>query len=127
VQQRLLDHCVRHVRGRRQFGKRLADFQSVANRVVDMKLRLESGRLLLYRACWAMDNAQPSTLWTALSKIVVSEGAVASATDAIGLFGGQGYMRDRGVEVALRDAVGGTIFSGTSDIQRQLAAVELGL
>ncbi|SFW75469.1 acyl-CoA dehydrogenase family protein [Amycolatopsis australiensis] len=127
VQDRLLDRCLAHVRDRRQFGKRLAEFQSVSNRVVEMKLRAESARLLLYRACWALDEGEDATLFAALSKLAVSEGTVASATDAVQLFGSRGYLREHGVEAALRDAIGGTIFSGASDVQRQLVAMELGL
>ncbi|WFB11175.1 acyl-CoA dehydrogenase family protein [Streptomyces sp. LX-29] len=128
VQQRLLDRCVEHVRRRRQSGRPLAEFQSVANRVVDMKLRLESGRLLLYRACDALDrDDQDAALWVSLSKLAVSEAAVASALDAVQLLGGRGYLRDEGIEAALRDAVPTTIFSGTSEIQRQLIARAMGL
>ncbi|GAB3152865.1 acyl-CoA dehydrogenase family protein [Amycolatopsis sp. NPDC004378] len=127
VQDRLIARCRDHVRGRRQFGKRLAEFQSVSNRVVEMKLRAESARLLLYRACWALDAGEDATLFAALSKLAVSEGTVASATDAVQLFGSRGYLREHGVEAALRDAIGGTIFSGASDVQRQLVAMELGL
>jgi alkylation response protein AidB-like acyl-CoA dehydrogenase len=127
VQEELIDRVVAHVRERRQFGRPLADFQSVSNRVVEMKLRLESGRLLLYRACWELDRDGTSVLSSALSKLAVSEGALASAIDAVQLFGGLGYLRETGVEAAVRDAIGGTIFSGTSDIQRRLVAAELGL
>jgi alkylation response protein AidB-like acyl-CoA dehydrogenase len=127
VQDRLITRCIEHVRNRRQFGQRLSEFQSVTNRIVEMTLRLESARLLLYRACWALDADEPATLHAALSKLAVSEGTVASATDAIALFGSRGYLRDWGIEAALRDAVGGTIFSGASDVQRQLVAMELGL
>ncbi|HET8660525.1 MAG TPA: acyl-CoA dehydrogenase family protein [Micromonosporaceae bacterium] len=124
---RLLDRCVEHARSRRQFGRRIGDFQSVANRIVAMKLRVDSARLLLYRACWEMDQGRESELSIALSKLAVSEGAVASALDAVALFGGNGYLRDHGIEAFLRDAVPSTIFSGTSDIQRILVARELGL
>ncbi|GLW75448.1 acyl-CoA dehydrogenase [Kitasatospora phosalacinea] len=127
VQDELVDRAVAHARRRRQFGKRLAEFQSVSDRIVDMKLRVEGARLLLYRACWAIDTGERAVLASALSKLAASQAAVASATDAVLLFGGRGYTREEGVEAALRDAVGGLIFSGTSDIQRQLAAVELGL
>ncbi|MEV4636644.1 acyl-CoA dehydrogenase family protein [Actinoplanes sp. NPDC049548] len=127
LQEALVERVVAHVRQRRQFGRRLADFQAVSHRIVDMKLRLESGRLLLYRACWAMDTDEHPVLFSALSKLAVSESALASAVDAVKLLGGQGYLREGGVEAALRDAMGATIFSGTSDIQRQLVAVELGL
>jgi alkylation response protein AidB-like acyl-CoA dehydrogenase len=127
VQQRLLDRCVAHVRQRRQFGRRLGYFQSVANRVVDMKLRLDSGRLLLHRACWQWDRGEDAGLATALAKLAVSEAAVASAQDAIQLFGARGYLHGEGIEAALRDAVPATIFSGTSEIQRTIVAKELGL
>jgi alkylation response protein AidB-like acyl-CoA dehydrogenase len=124
---RVLERCVAHVRNRRQFGHRIAEFQSVANRVVDMKLRAESGRLLLYRACWELDRGNGAALEVALAKLAVSEGVLASALDAVRVFGGQGYQREHGIETVLRDAVPATIFSGTSDIQRVLIARELGL
>ncbi|KRV49593.1 acyl-CoA dehydrogenase [Wenjunlia vitaminophila] len=124
---RVIESCIAHVRGRRQFGKRLSEFQAVSHRIADMKLRLESARLLLYRACWEMDQGAPATLSIALSKLAVSEGVLASALDAVRIFGGRGYQRDHGIEAALRDAVPSVIFSGTSDIQRELIARELGL
>jgi len=125
---RLLDQCVAHVRERRQFDRPLASFESVSDRVADMKLRLESARLLLYRACWEKDQGlSRSALSTALSKLAVSEGALANAVDAVRLFGGRGYLRADGIEAALRDSVPSVIFSGTSDIQRRIVARELGL
>ncbi|TDV52022.1 acyl-CoA dehydrogenase family protein [Actinophytocola oryzae] len=127
VQDRLLDLCVRHARRRRQFGQRIGDFQSVSNRIVEMKLRLESARLLLYRACWEHDRGDHAVLSVALSKLAVSEGVVASALDAVQVFGGRGYLQEDGIEAVLRDALPSRIFSGTSEIQRQLVARELGL
>nr|WP_281369130.1 acyl-CoA dehydrogenase [Phytohabitans rumicis] len=124
---RLLDRCVEHARTRRQFGRRIGDFQSVANRVVDIKMRTESARLLLYKACWEMDQGRGGELSVALSKLAVSEAAVASALDAVRIFGGHGYLREYGIETLLRDTVPSTVFSGTSDIQRLLIARELGL
>ncbi|MCI3271292.1 acyl-CoA dehydrogenase family protein [Streptomyces cylindrosporus] len=124
---RLLEQCVAHARQRRQFGRRIGEFQSVSNRIADIKVRLEGARLLLYRACWSMDQGEPSVLEIALSKLAVSEGVLASAADAVRIFGGRGYLREDGIEAALRDAVPSTIFSGTSDIQRQLIVKEIGL
>ncbi|MEE1931076.1 acyl-CoA dehydrogenase family protein [Streptomyces sp. TRM 70351] len=124
---RLIEVCTRQVRERRQFGKRIADFQAVSHRLADMALRTEAARLLLYRACWEMDEGRPATLSIALSKLAVSEGVLSTALDAVRLFGGRGYLRADGIEAALRDAVPSVIFSGTSDIQRQLIARELGL
>ncbi|MEU4657394.1 acyl-CoA dehydrogenase family protein [Streptomyces sp. NPDC023723] len=126
-QERLIRHCVRHARQRRQSGKRLADLPPVADRLADMKLRLESGRLLLYRACAEIDAGGDPGLWVALAKLAVSEAAVATALDASRIFGGRAFLTEYGIEEHLRDAVPATTFSGTSDIQRQLIAREMGL
>jgi alkylation response protein AidB-like acyl-CoA dehydrogenase len=124
---RVLDQAIAHAKSRKQGGHRLAEFQAVSHRIAEMKLRLESARLLLYRACWEMDQQLPATLSIALSKLAVSEGVLANALDAVRLFGGRGYQRADRIEAALRDAVPSVIFSGTSDIQRQIIARELGL
>ena len=126
-QERLLRQCVQHVRERRQFGKRLADIQPVADRLADMKLRLESGRLLLYRACAEIDSGQDASLWIAMAKLAVSEAAVATALDATRIFGGRAFLEEYGIDEQVRDALPATTFSGTSDIQRQLIARGMGL
>lgn len=126
-QENLIRQCVRHARERKQFGKRLADIQPVADRLAEMKLRLESGRLLLYRACAEIDSGRDPSLWIAMAKLAVSEAAIATALDAARIFAGRGYLKEYGIEAAVRDALPATTFSGTSDIQRQLIARELGL
>lgn len=127
VQERLLDRCVERARSRSQFGHRISEFQSVSNRIVNMKLRLESSRLLLYQACWLLDSGESASMPVALAKLAASESALDTAVDAMRLFGGDGYLAETGVEAAVRDALGGITFSGTSDIQRMLIAGELGL
>ncbi len=92
-----------------------------------MKQRLEAARLLLYRACWERDQGETSVMSVALAKLAVSESAIQSALDAIQVHGGQGFMTESGVERMLRDALPSTLFSGTSEIQRNLVARELGL
>jgi alkylation response protein AidB-like acyl-CoA dehydrogenase len=92
-----------------------------------MKLRLEAARLLLYRACWLSDRGANATLDVALAKLAISEGAIQSSLDAIQIHGGVGVMTETGIERALRDAVPSTIFSGTSEIQRDLIALQMGL
>jgi alkylation response protein AidB-like acyl-CoA dehydrogenase len=125
AQRRLIDRGVKHARERRQFGRRISEFQSVSNRIADAELRLEAARLLLYRACWAIDVGKPSSLYTAMSKLATSEAMLATATDAVRLFGWRGYLAGHEAADALGDAMGSTLFSGTSDIQRQLIALEL--
>lgn len=122
-----LSRVVNHARERKQFRRPLGKFQAIAHRVADMKMRLEAARMLLYQACWARDQGEAATLEVALAKLSISEAAIQNALDAIQVFGGAGYVEEVGVARALRDAVPTTIFSGTSEIQRDLIARSLGL
>ena len=125
--ERLLETSVAFVRQRRQFGKPISQFQSVSNRLVDMKVRLEAARLLLYRAAWAKSKNESSGPATAIAKLFLSEAMVSSGLDAVQVRGGYGFTTEYEVERDLRDAVGSTLYSGTSEIQRNLIARSLGL
>jgi alkylation response protein AidB-like acyl-CoA dehydrogenase len=92
-----------------------------------MKVRLDAGRLLLHRACWMKSQGLECTLEVSLAKLAISEAAVQSGLDAIQIFGGLGIKTDTDVASGLTDALPGTIFSGTSEIQRDLIARGLGL
>jgi len=124
---RQLDQVLEYAKSRRQFRRSIGKHQALAHRIVDMKHRLESCRLLLYRACWLLDQGRDATAAISMAKLAVSEAAVASAIDAIHVHGGIGYMKEAGIESALRDAIPATIFSGTSEIQKDLIAKHLGL
>ncbi|HTZ45890.1 MAG TPA: acyl-CoA dehydrogenase family protein [Jatrophihabitans sp.] len=124
---RQLTETVAHVRGRRQFGQRLSKFQAVSHRVVDMAQRLEQARLMLYRACALIDAGASAERAVAQSKLAVSEAAIANSLDAVQLFGGRGYLAEHGIERQLRDAVPAALFSGTSEVQRELIAQAVGL
>jgi alkylation response protein AidB-like acyl-CoA dehydrogenase len=125
--ERQLEACVRYSRERRQFGQSIGKFQSVANRIADMKVRLETARLLLYKVAWLNQQGKPAVMEAALAKLYLSECFVQSSQDAIRTYGGYGYMTELEVERDLRDAIGGTLYSGTSDIQRMIIARWLGL
>lgn len=124
---RQLDTCVTHAKRRRQFGRPIGAFPAVSHRIATMTQRLESARLLLYRACWLLDQGRADPAATAMAKLAVSEATVANSLDAIGVLGGAGYLAENGVEAQLRDSVPSGIFSGTSDIQRQIIASRVGL
>ncbi len=124
---RQLEDCIVHARTRRQFGKQIGKFQSVANRLVDMKIRLDTCRPLVYRIGALKDAKQDATMEAAIAKLHVAESYVKSCLDAIQVFGGYGYMTEFQVERDLRDSVGGTLYSGTSEIQRNIIARGLGL
>jgi alkylation response protein AidB-like acyl-CoA dehydrogenase len=125
--ERQLEQTVTYAKSRKQFGKAIAKYQAVAHRITGMSQRLEAARLLLYRACWLKDQGADATAAIALAKLAISEGAVESSLDAIQVHGGLGVTVEGGVEAALRDAVPSTIFSGTSEIQREMIARSLGL
>jgi alkylation response protein AidB-like acyl-CoA dehydrogenase len=125
--ERLLERCVQHVKDRHQFGRPIGQFQSVSNRIVDMKVRLETARLLLYQVAWSKKMGRSAAMEAALAKLYLSECFVQSGLDAIRTMGGYGYTTEYEVERELRDAIGGTLYSGTSDIQRNIVARLLGL
>ncbi len=127
VMRRQLEECIRHARERKQFGQPIGKNQSVANRIVDMKVRLETCRSLVFRIGALKDRKQPAMLEAAMAKLHVSQCFIQSSLDAIQTFGGYGYMTEQQIERDLRDAVGSGIYSGTSDIQRTLIAKALGL
>jgi alkylation response protein AidB-like acyl-CoA dehydrogenase len=127
VMRRQLERCIKHARTRTQFGRPIGKFQSVANQIVDMKLRYETARLLIYKVAWLMRRGEPAGLEAALAKLYVSECLVKSSLDAIQIHGGAGFLTELEIERDLRDAVGSTIYSGTSEIQRNIVARGLGL
>ncbi|MEU7476493.1 acyl-CoA dehydrogenase family protein [Lentzea sp. NPDC042327] len=122
---RQLAATVAHTGERRQFRRPLARHQAVAHRLADMKLRLEGARLLLYRACWRRDRGQATPLDVSLAKLAVSEAAKLNALDAVHLHGAMGVMAGSGVDQAIADAVPAVMFSGTSEIHRDIIAAQL--
>jgi alkylation response protein AidB-like acyl-CoA dehydrogenase len=125
--QHQLESSLSYAQSRRQFGQEVGAFQAVANRLVDMHLRVETARLMLYRLARLLDDGRPVDAEAALTKLHISEAYVASSMDAIRVHGGYGYLSEYGVERELRDAIGSTLYSGTSDIQRNIVARALGL
>ncbi|MEM9888637.1 MAG: acyl-CoA dehydrogenase family protein [Bacteroidota bacterium] len=125
--ERQLEETIQYAKKRKQFGQSIGKFQSVSNRIADMKLRLETSRLLLYKMVWLKENKKPCTLEASMLKLLLSESFLASSMDAIRVHGGIGYMAETGVERNLRDAVGGVLYAGTSDIHRNIIAKLLGL
>jgi alkylation response protein AidB-like acyl-CoA dehydrogenase len=119
---RQLEMCIEHARKRNQFGKPIGKFQSVSNRIVDMKIRLETCRPLVYKIGWLRSQGQDATQDAALAKLHVSESYVQNSLDSVRIFGASGYTNDLGLERELRDSVGSLIFSGTNDIQRVIIA-----
>ena len=125
--ERQLEECLKYARKRKQFGQRIGKFQSVSHRIVEMRLRLETSRLLLYKVAWLKKQGQNAMLEAAMLKLHLSECFVESSLDAIRINGARGYLTEYEIERDLRDSLGGVIYAGTSDIQRNIVAGILGL
>jgi alkylation response protein AidB-like acyl-CoA dehydrogenase len=119
---RQLERCVEHVRRRKQFGQPIGKFQSVANRIIDMKLRYETARLLIYKVGWLMQENKSADMDAAMAKLYVSESFLKSCLDAIQIHGARGFLTEFEFEREMRDSVGSTLYSGTSEIQRNIIA-----
>lgn len=124
---RQLRQCIAFARTRQQFGQPIGRNQAISHRIADMHLRVEGAANWLSRAVAAMAGGGRASLELAAAKLAISEANVANSLDAITLHGGAGYMAETGIEAGLRNAVGGLIYSGTSDIQRNRIAAMLGL
>jgi alkylation response protein AidB-like acyl-CoA dehydrogenase len=125
--ERLLEDTIAYARTRRQFGQPIGRFAPIADAIVDAKVAIEAGRLLLYRVGARKDAGEDATVDAAIAKLFVSEAHVRQALSAIQIHGGYGYTVEGGIERELRDAIPGTIYSGTSQMQRKIIARLLGL
>jgi len=124
---RQLERCVSYARQRAQFGRPIGAFQAVSHRIAEMKLRLETAHLMLYRIAVLLDDGTATELDAAMTKLHLSEALVQSSLDALQLHGGYGYMTETGLERDVRDALASRIYSGTSEMQRNVIAAQLGL
>lgn len=125
--ERLLETSIEYARSRTQFGQSIGKFQAVGHKIADMKVRLEAARLLTYRAASRLGKTASNALDASIAKLFVSESLVRTAMDTVQLHGGNGFMVEYEVERALRDSIGGTIYSGTSEMQKNIIARWIGL
>src|SRR5437868_3722133 len=107
---------------RRQFGKRIADFQAIQWKLADMSTEIDAARLLVYRAAALKDAGEPHTEEGAKAKLFASEVARRQTAEAIQILGGYGYTKEFPVERYYRDAKITEIYEGTSEIQRLVIA-----
>jgi alkylation response protein AidB-like acyl-CoA dehydrogenase len=122
-----LSRCVERARQRRIGGKAIREHQAISHRIAEMRCRVDGARLQLHRAAWAKTRGERVDGLSAQAKLVVSEAAVDQAVDAMRVHGALGLRRESGLERELRDAMMGLVYSGTSDIQRNLIASSEGL
>jgi alkylation response protein AidB-like acyl-CoA dehydrogenase len=107
---------------RKQFGKRIAEFQAIQWKLADMATEIDAARMLVYRAAWLKQQGRPHTEEGAKAKLFASEMARRQTAEAIQIFGGYGYTKEFPVERYYRDAKITEIYEGTSEIQRLVIA-----
>ena len=108
---------------RKQFGKRLADFQSIQFKIADMTTELEASRLMVHRAASSIDNGEPDvTMHCAMAKRWATEACSKICNDALQIHGGYGYLKDFGIEKIVRDLRVHEILEGTNEIMRLIIA-----
>lgn len=122
-----LEACVRYANERCQFEKPIGKFQAVAHKIAEMHVRLEMSRLVLYKVAWLKAQGKRTTTESATAKLFISESYVQNCMEALHLHGAYGYSSEMEFERNLRDSIAGKIYSGTSEIQKNIIAAYLGL
>ncbi len=125
VARRALDEAVKYAGERHAFGQPIARFQGVGFILADMKIRFEAARQLAWRSAWLVDNGKRNTMEAAVAKAFCADAAMQNATDAVQVFGGNGYSREYPVEKLMRDAKIYQIYEGTTQIQKMIIMREL--
>ena len=125
IAQGALDETVKYVKERKQFGRSISAFQNTQFQIANMAARIESARLLVYKAAWAKDNGKPYSVEAAMAKLVASETAMAVTTKCVQLHGGYGYIKDYPIERMMRDAKITEIYEGTSEVQRMVISASV--
>lgn len=125
IARRALDEAVKYAGTRQAFGQAIAHFQGVGFMLADMKIRYEGAHHLAYRSAWDVDNGLRNTSSAAVAKAFCADAAVLNATDAVQVFGGNGYSREYPVEKLMRDAKIYQIYEGTTQIQKMIIVREL--
>jgi len=120
-----MEVAANYAKERVQFGRPIAQLQTIQNMLADMAMKVDAARLLCWKAAWLRDNGKRNTKESAIAKCFAGDIAMQVTTDAVQVLGGYGYMKDYPVEKYMRDAKLHQIYEGTNEIQRMVIAREL--
>jgi len=123
--QRALDESLQYAQERKTFGVPIAQHQAVAHLIADMAINVEGARLLTMRSAWEIDQGRRNTYYASIAKAFAADIANKAASDAVQVFGGNGYNSEYPVEKLMRDAKIFQIYEGTAQIQRLIISREL--
>jgi len=127
IAQASIDECVKYVKERVQFGKRISQFQNTQFQLADMQAKVDAARLLVYRAAQAKQDHEPHSHLAAMAKLVAAETASDVTRRTLQLTGGYGYTREYPFERMMRDAKITEIYEGTSEVQRMVISGWMGV
>lgn len=125
IMRRALDESIKYALERKTFGTTISNHQAVQFMIAEMAMKYEATKLLVQKAAWMIDHSSRNSLIACYSKAFGADSAMAVATDAVQIFGGNGYMKDYPVEKLMRDAKILQIYEGTSQVQRMVIAKNL--
>lgn len=122
IMEHQLERCVSFAKKRKQFNKPILQFESVGNRLAEMKVRLEASKLFMMNVAREKLEQKNIYLSSSIAKLFISESLVKNSLDAMETYGACGYIKEYQIEETLRDSIGSKIYSGTSDIQKNIIA-----
>ena len=125
IARRALDESAAYAQERKAFGTPIGNFQAVQFMLADMAKDLEAARLLTHQSAWMIDEGLPASKQSSMAKCFATDATMRITTDAVQVFGGNGYTREYPVEKLMRDAKLMQIYEGTNQIQRMVIAREL--
>jgi alkylation response protein AidB-like acyl-CoA dehydrogenase len=125
--QRVLEKTIDFVKQRKSSSQSISRYQSISHSVADMHAGLELAKNYTYKAAWMIDQKLPVGREASVVKLYVSNTVKDFMLKALQIFGGYGYITEFGIEQEVRDALAATIYSGTSEIQKNIIASYLGI
>ena len=120
-----MDQAVKHVKGRKQFGRPLGAFQATQFKIAEMAVKIETARNMVYKSAWLLDNGQADTKLTAIAKLYACHVAVEVVDESLQMHGGYGYFNDYDIERFYRAAKVLEIYEGTKEVEKMIIAREI--
>ena len=117
-----MEFATDYAKKRRAFGTKIANFQAIQHKIAEMYQKVETSRLLVWKAAWEADNRMDPTISASIAKFYATEAALEVANEALQIFGGYGYTKMFPIEKLLRDARLYRIYEGTSEVQRYIVS-----
>jgi len=120
-----LDMAIKHVKGRKQFGRPIGSFQATQFKIAEMATKVETARAMVYKSAWLLDQGKPDTKLTAMAKLYACHVAVEVVDEALQLHGGYGYFNDYDIERFYRAAKVLEIYEGTKEVEKIVISREI--